>query len=75
MSDEWTDTSHHHLINFLANSPAGTFFLGSVDASSEVANAHILADLLGKQIDKVEKEYVVQIVTDNGAKFKAAGGF
>ncbi|XP_066391968.1 uncharacterized protein [Miscanthus floridulus] len=73
MSDGWTDTSHRHLINFLANSPAGTFFLGSVDASSEIANANILADLLEKQIDKVGKEHVVQIVTDNGANFKAAG--
>ncbi|XP_066318527.1 uncharacterized protein [Miscanthus floridulus] len=73
MSDGWTDTSHRHLINFLANSPAGTFFLGSVDASSEIANANMLADLLEKQIDKVGKEHVVQIVTDNGANFKAAG--
>ncbi|CAD6225790.1 unnamed protein product [Miscanthus lutarioriparius] len=73
MSDGWTDTSHRHLINFLANSPAGTFFLGSVDASSEIANGPLLADLLEKQIDKVGKEHVVQIVTDNGANFKAAG--
>jgi hypothetical protein len=73
MSDGWTDTSHRHLINFLANSPAGTFFLGSVNASSEIANAPMLADLLEKQIDKVGKEHVVQIVTDNGANFKAAG--
>ncbi|XP_021321882.1 uncharacterized protein LOC8068075 isoform X2 [Sorghum bicolor] len=73
MTDGWTDTSHRHLINFLANIPAGTFFLGSVDASSEIANASLLADLLEKQIDKVGKENVVQIVTDNGANFKAAG--
>ena len=73
MSDGWTDTSHRHLINFLANSPAGTFFLGSVDASSEIANAPMLADLLEKQIDKVGKEHVVQLVTDNGANFKLAG--
>jgi hypothetical protein len=73
MSDGWTDTSHRHIINFLANSPAGTFFLGSVDASSEVANAQMLADLLEQQVDKIGKVYVVQIVTDNGANFKAAG--
>jgi hypothetical protein len=72
MSDGWTDMSHHHIINFLANSPAGTFFLGSVDASSEIANAQLLADLLEQQIDKIEKEYVVQVVTNNGANFKAA---
>jgi len=73
MSDGWTDTSHRHLINFLANNPTGTFFLGSVDASSEIANAPMLADLLEKQIHKVGKEHVVQIVSDNGANFKAVG--
>jgi hypothetical protein len=73
MSDGWTDTSHRHLINFLANSPAGTFFLGSVDASSEVADKDMLVDLLEKQIDKIGREYVVQLVTDNGSNFKAAG--
>ncbi|KAG2634133.1 hypothetical protein PVAP13_2NG252703 [Panicum virgatum] len=73
MSDGWTDTSHRHIINFLANSPAGTFFLGSVDASSEVASMDLLADLLEKQIDNIGREYVVQLVTDNGSNFKAAG--
>jgi hypothetical protein len=32
----------------------------------------MLGDMLEKQIDKVGKEHVVQIVTDNGANFKAA---
>ena len=48
-------------------------FIGSVDASSEVANANMLADLLEQQIEKVDKEYVVQVVTDNGAKFQGSG--
>jgi len=73
MSDGWTDTSHRHIINFLANSPAGTFFLGSVDASSEIVNAQMLANLLEQQVDKIGKKYVVQLVRDNGANFKAAG--
>jgi hypothetical protein len=73
MSDGWTDTRHRHLINFLANSPADTFFPGSIDASSEVADGRMLADLIEKQIEKIGKEYVVQVVTDNGANFKAAG--
>jgi hypothetical protein len=46
MLDGWTDTRQRHLINFLFNSPIGTYFLGSVDASSEVAKANMLADLL-----------------------------
>ena len=33
----------------------------------------MLADLLEKQVDKIGKEYVVQVVTDNGVNFKGAG--
>jgi hypothetical protein len=61
MSDGWTDTRHRHLINFLTDSPAGTYFLGYVDVSSEVANASMLADLLEKQINKIGKQHVVQV--------------
>jgi hypothetical protein len=75
MSDGWTNTRHHHLINFLVNSPTGTYFLGYVHTSSEVASANMLVDLLETQIDKIGKEHVVQIVTDNGANFKAPGRF
>jgi hypothetical protein len=73
MSDGWIDMRQRHIINFLAKSPVGTFFLESVDASSEVANAQMMTDLLEKQINKIGKEYVVQIITDNGANFKATG--
>jgi hypothetical protein len=73
ISDAWTDTRQRHWINFLANSPVGTFFLASVDASSEVASAELLADLLEKQIDSVGREHVVHIVTDNGSNFRAEG--
>jgi hypothetical protein len=44
-----------------------------VDASGVVANANMLADLLENQIDKVGRQHVVQLVTDNGSNFKAAG--
>jgi hypothetical protein len=39
----------------------------SIDASSEIANASMLADLLEQQIDKIGRENVVQVVTNNGA--------
>jgi hypothetical protein len=31
MSDGWTDMGSRHLLNFLVNSPAGTFFLGTAN--------------------------------------------
>ena len=73
MSDGWTDRRGRHLINFLVNSPEGTFFLESVDASSEAHDAYMLADLLEKRIEEIGKEKVVQVITDNGANYKAAG--
>jgi uncharacterized protein YaaR (DUF327 family) len=73
MSDGWSDRRGRHLINFLVNSPQGTYFLESVDASSEVHNATMLADLLEEKIQEIGQDKVVQVVTDNGANYKAAG--
>jgi hypothetical protein len=68
-----TDRRGHQLINFLVNSLAGTYFLESVDASTEAHDATMLADLLEQKIVQIGKENVVQVVTDNGANYKAAG--
>ncbi|KAG8085520.1 hypothetical protein GUJ93_ZPchr0010g9074 [Zizania palustris] len=73
MSDGWTDRRGHHLINFLVNSPEGTFFLESIDASSEQHDATMIANLLEKRVEEIGKDNVVQVVTDNGANYKAAG--
>ncbi|CAD6213230.1 unnamed protein product [Miscanthus lutarioriparius] len=73
MSDGWTDKRGRHLINFPVNSPAGTYFLESVDASSEVHDAFMLADLLEAKIEEIGKDKMVQVITDNGANYKAAG--
>ncbi|XP_019193058.1 PREDICTED: uncharacterized protein LOC109187328 [Ipomoea nil] len=73
ISDGWTDKRDRHLINFLVNSPEGTFFLESVDASSESHDATMLAALLEKKVEEIGKENVVQIVTDNEVNYKAAG--
>ncbi|XP_066385285.1 uncharacterized protein [Miscanthus floridulus] len=73
MSDGRTDKRGRHLINFLVNSPAGTYFLESVDASSEVHDAFMLADLLEAKIEEIGNDKVVQVITDNGANYKAAG--
>ncbi|CAD6202927.1 unnamed protein product [Miscanthus lutarioriparius] len=73
MSDGWTDKRGRHLINFLVNSPSGTYFLESVDALSEVHDAFMLADLLEAKIEEIGEDKVVQVITDNGANYKAAG--
>jgi hypothetical protein len=73
MSDAWSDRKQRHLVNFLVNSPEGTFFLGSVNASSETHDAAYLAGLLGQKMEEIGVENVVQICTDNGSNYKAAG--
>ena len=36
MSDDWTDGKSRCLINFLVNSPTGTWFMKSIDASDTI---------------------------------------
>ncbi|KAM0857105.1 hypothetical protein ACQ4PT_048695 [Festuca glaucescens] len=73
MSDGWTDMSVRHLINFLVNSPEGTFFLGTANVSAESVDANLVAKLLGEQIEAIGPKNVVQVVSDNGSNYKAAG--
>jgi hypothetical protein len=56
MSDGWMDKRGRHLTNFLVNNQVGTYFLESVDASSEAHDASMLADLLEKRILNIGKE-------------------
>ncbi|KAM0854463.1 hypothetical protein ACQ4PT_050422 [Festuca glaucescens] len=72
MSDGWTDMSGRHLINFLVNSPEGTFFLGTANVSAESVDANLVAKLLGEQIEAIGPKNVVQVVSDNGSNYKAA---
>nr|XP_020199817.1 uncharacterized protein LOC109785632 [Aegilops tauschii subsp. strangulata] len=73
MSDGWTDMTGRHLINLLVNSPEGTFFLGTANVSFEIVDANLVAKLLSEQIDAISLELVVQVVSDNGSNYKAAG--
>ncbi|KAL6512937.1 hypothetical protein OROHE_019727 [Orobanche hederae] len=73
MSDGWTDRRGRSLINFLANSPEGTFFLGSVNASSESHDGQMLANLLESKIKEIGEKNIVQVVKDNGANYMLAG--
>ncbi|XP_042485608.1 uncharacterized protein LOC122065818 [Macadamia integrifolia] len=73
MSDGWTDKRGRHLINFLVNCPLGTYFMGSVDVSSESQYADILFQMLDRKIEEIGEDNVVQVVTDNAANYVAVG--
>jgi hypothetical protein len=61
------------LVNFLVNSPAGTYFISSVNISDLEADKELLADLMEKKINDIGRQYVVQVCTNNGANYKGAG--
>jgi hypothetical protein len=73
MSDGWTDTKGRTLINFLVNSPAGTMFVKSVDASANMKTGQKLYELLDSFVEEIGESNVVQLVTDNGSNYVLAG--
>ena len=73
MCDGWTSGTQTQLINFLVHSVAGCVFVKSVDASEHRRTAKCIYNLMDKVVESVGEEHIVQIVTENGANFKAAG--
>ncbi|KAM5551456.1 hypothetical protein ABKV19_026341 [Rosa sericea] len=73
MSDGWTDGKSRVILNFLVNSPRGTWFLKSVDASDTIKNGELMLNYLDSVVEEVGEENVVQIVTDNASNYKWAG--
>ena len=73
MYDGWEDRKKRTLINFLVNTPRGSFFLESVDASAVAKTADLLFELISKFVERIGPQYVVQVVTDSASNNKAAG--
>ena len=73
MSDAWTDKKRRSICNFLVNSPKGTVFLKSIDASDICKTAEKIFKMLDEVVEEIGEENVVQVVTDNAANYKAAG--
>lgn len=73
MTDGWTDTRRRTILNFLVNSPKGTVFLKSIDASHISKTAEAIFKMLDEVVQEIGEENVVQVVTDNAANYKAAG--
>ncbi|XP_059283523.1 uncharacterized protein LOC132037084 [Lycium ferocissimum] len=73
MADGWSDRKQRTLINFLVNSPYGTVFMESIDASSFVKTGEKLCELLDRYVERVGEQNVVQVISDNGSNFVLAG--
>jgi len=72
MSDRWTDKKRRCICNFLVNSPKGIIFLSSVYTSNMSKTANKVFEMLDAIVERIVKENIVQIVTDNAANYKAA---
>ena len=73
MTDGWTDKKRKTIINFLVNSPKGTVFLKSIDASAISKTAEKVFEMMDDIVEEVGEDNVIQVVTDNATNYKAAG--
>ncbi|KAL6582972.1 hypothetical protein OROMI_005050 [Orobanche minor] len=73
MADGWRDRKGRSLINFLINTPRGSMFVESVDASSYSHTGQKMFELLDRFIQKVGPDDVVQVVTDSASNNVLAG--
>ncbi|KAL6312068.1 hypothetical protein AAG906_027275 [Vitis piasezkii] len=62
------------LINFLVNSPAGTWFLKSIDASDTIIkNGELMFKYLDEVVEEIGEENVVQVITDDASNYVNVG--
>ena len=75
LSDGWKDRRERTLINFLINSPKGSMFIESVDASSYAKTGEKMFELFSKVVDKFGPSNVVQVITDSASNNVLAGKY
>nr|XP_016494157.1 PREDICTED: uncharacterized protein LOC107813401 [Nicotiana tabacum] len=73
MMDMWTARNGKMIINILVNSPKGSLFLESVDASDSSTDSTKMYSLYKSKIDSIGAKNVVQVVTDNASENVKAG--
>ena len=69
MLDSWTYEKSKYLINFIVNSPAGTWFLKSIYASNIMKNGELMFKYLDEVVEKFGEENVVQVITNNVSNY------
>lgn len=72
--DCWTDQRGRSLIAFLVDSPQGTIFLRSVDASDAVMDVDALFLLFSKVVEEVGVKNVIQVINHDPTCYMEAAG-
>nr|GMD15937.1 uncharacterized protein LOC109167856 [Ipomoea batatas] len=73
MMDKWTDRRSRSFINILVNCSLGSYFLESVDVSKDTVDANKMLELFETFVNQVEKDKVVQVISDNASENVRAG--
>lgn len=72
-TDGWSDVTNKPLLKVMLVCPAGDQFLGSIDTSGEVKDAKYMCQEMMTFVDKVGKEKIVQVCTDNAPVMVSMG--
>ncbi|GAQ91180.1 hypothetical protein KFL_007390040 [Klebsormidium nitens] len=75
VSDGWTNTTNHPLLNVLVITPGLEVFTTAIDTSGERKFGEYIAEQLIPVIEKIGPDNVVHVVMDNAANCKVAGRF
>ena len=62
MTNGWTDRRRRTILNFLVNSPRGTVFLKSIDASDICKTADKIYKIMDDVVEEIGEDNVIQIV-------------
>ena len=55
------------------NSPIGTWFLISIEASISIKNGELMFTCLDEVVEEIGEENVVQVITDNASNYVNVG--
>jgi len=72
MVDVFTNFPKRNILNLLVNSPKGTFFLKTIDASDMLESSEKLFKMMDDVVEEVGEENVVHIVTEYTPYYVAA---
>ncbi|KAJ7964422.1 HAT transposon superfamily [Quillaja saponaria] len=73
VADGWKNQNQASVLNFFAYCPKSTIFLKSVDVSAHENDPDTLFNIFDEVVLKVGVENVVQFITNNDYRYKAAG--
>uniref|UniRef100_A0A804K7A4 DUF659 domain-containing protein n=1 Tax=Musa acuminata subsp. malaccensis TaxID=214687 RepID=A0A804K7A4_MUSAM len=73
MCDSWIGPTRMSIINFLVYCNRKVVFHKSVNATEKIQDAKYIESLMDTMVEEIGPQYIVQIITDNGANFKKTG--